>query len=66
MDVSDVIKSRDMQYEQILQNYQDKKHDLTNAKESEARKSSQFYARGASKHNYSLAQEMVSLFVFYL
>ncbi len=60
MDVLDDKKSRDIQYEQILHTYQDKRRNLANAKESEARKSLQFYAQDAAKHNYSLAQKRVS------
>ena len=63
IDTSDEKKIKDLQYEQILHNYQEKRNHLVKAKECAAKKNSMHYALDSSKHNYNLAQRQVSLLV---
>lgn len=60
MNVSDEKKARDLQYEKVLHDYQEKKRHLTLAKEREAHKVFELYAKDASSYNFDIAQKKVS------
>lgn len=60
MDISEEKKARELQYEKILHDYQSKKHSLASAKEREARKTSELFAKDASSHNLGRLQRKVS------
>lgn len=64
VDVSDEKKARELQYEKILREYQDKKQSLARVQEREAKRFSKFFAKDASSHNFGLLQKKVSITLF--
>lgn len=60
VDISEEKKAKELQYEKILHEYQDKKHHLTVANDVKAKKMSQLYAEDAATYNFELAQKKVS------
>lgn len=61
IDISDEKKARELQYEKILQDYQDKKRLLASARDREVKKVSGLFAKDASSHNFSRGQSKVSI-----
>ena len=59
VDTSIERKAKEINYEKVLHDYQEKKHFLASAKEREAKKISESFAKDASLHNYRLSQEKV-------
>ena len=52
VDISDAKRAKESAYEKILHEYQDRKHCLASAKEHEARKISELFAKDTSLHNF--------------
>jgi methionine salvage enolase-phosphatase E1 len=61
VDVSEEMKMKELQYQKILQEYQGKKRSLTAAREREAKKVSDLFAKDASSHNFRLLQRKVCM-----
>lgn len=64
VDISAEKKARDLQYERILQEYQDKKHSLASAKEHEAKRVSKSFAKDTSSLNFKSFVQKVSTNLF--
>ena len=60
VDVSKKKREREQQYEKILHEYQQKKYQLTKAKELDAKKVHEWYTKDVTAYNLELAGKKVS------
>lgn len=59
IDVSEEKRLRELQYEKLLKEYQDRECRLALAKDREAKKISELFAKEAKLYNFDIAQRKV-------